>query len=713
MANIMLTAHYDTLLVLVSLLVAILASYTALDMAGRIHTATDKSARWWLAGGAVAMGIGIWSMHFIGMLAFRLPIALGYDIPITMLSLVIAIAVSAYALGKTSSPTLPLRRLASSALTMGGGISSMHYVGMMAMRMNPVIEYQPRLFALSVVVAIVAAGVALKVTHMLRVSAPNVKLARALAAVLLGSAIVGMHYIGMAAADFPAGSICRAAREGMEPRWMAVLVFVVTVSVLAITLITSVLDARLESRTARLASSLMKANQQLKKQTLHDHLTNLPNRILLEDRLDQAISQASRNQAHFALMFLDLDGFKTINDSLGHHSGDDLLIETAARIRAVVRSEDTVARLGGDEFVVLTQLTQAEDAATIAEKLLEAINRPYLVGEHEIRLSTSIGIATFPEDGSSGHQLMVNADAAMYHVKNGGRNAYCFFKASMNADAQNKLALMQDLRGALEKKQFVLHYQPKLATQTGRISGVEALLRWQHPERGMVGPDTFIPLAERSGLIVAIGEWVINEACRQLKAWHEQGCQGWTIAVNLSAVQFANEGLVEVVENALKAHGLEARFLTLEVTETVAMKDVEQTLALLNRMVALGVAISIDDFGTGYSSLLYLKRFPACELKIDRGFVKNLGAGSDDSAIVSAIIGLGRSLGLNIVAEGVETEAQHAFLATLGCHTMQGYWIARPMPAQDVVRIFNPAHSAATAKPKVESAARPAVTQFV
>jgi diguanylate cyclase (GGDEF)-like protein len=709
----MLTAHYDTLLVLVSLLVAILASYTALDMAGRIHTATERWAKWWLTGGAIAMGIGIWSMHFIGMLAFRLPIALGYDIPITMLSLVIAIAVSAYALGKTSEPTLPLRRLLSCALMMGGGISSMHYVGMMAMRMNPFIQYDPALFAVSVVVAIVAAGVALKVTHLLRVSAPKVKLARGLAAVLLGSAIVGMHYIGMAAANFPIGSICRAAGEGMEPRWMAVLVFIVTISVLAITLITSVLDARLESRTARLASRLLKANEQLKKQMLHDHLTDLPNRLLLEDRLDQAISQAGRNQTHFALMFLDLDGFKTINDSLGHHSGDDLLIETAARIRAVVGPQDTVARLGGDEFVVLTALTQAEDAAATAEKLLSAVNQPYLVGDHDIRVSTSIGIATYPDDGASGHQLMVNADAAMYHVKNGGRNAYCFFKASMNADAQNKLALMQDLRGALEKNQFALHYQPKLATQTGRISGVEALLRWQHPERGMVGPDVFIPLAERSGLIVAIGDWVINEACRQLKAWHDQGCHGWTIAVNLSAVQFSNEGLVEVVETALKTHGLEARYLTLEVTETVAMKDVEQTLALLNRIVALGVAISIDDFGTGYSSLLYLKRFPACELKIDRGFVKNLSAGSDDSAIVSAIIGLGRSLGLNIVAEGVETEQQHAFLATLGCHTMQGYWIARPMPAQDILKTFNAASIAVPAISKPAGAARTTVANFV
>jgi diguanylate cyclase (GGDEF)-like protein len=659
------------------------------------------------------MGIGIWSMHFIGMLAFRLPIALGYDIPITMLSLVIAIAVSAYALGKTSEPTLTLRRLASCAVMMGGGISSMHYVGMMAMRMNPFIEYDPTLFAVSVLVAIVAAGVALKVTHLLRISAPKVKVARGLAAVLLGSAIVGMHYIGMAAANFPIGSICRAAGDGMEPRWMAVLVFIVTISVLAITLITSVLDARLESRTARLASRLLKANEQLKKQMLHDHLTDLPNRLLLEDRLDQAISQAASNQTHFALMFLDLDGFKTINDSLGHHSGDDLLIETAARIRAVVGPHDTVARLGGDEFVVLTALTQAEDAAATAEKLLSAVNQPYLVGDHDIRVSTSIGIATYPDDGASGHQLMVNADAAMYHVKNGGRNAYCFFKASMNADAQNKLALMQDLRGALEKNQFALHYQPKLATQTGRISGVEALLRWQHPERGMVGPDVFIPLAERSGLIVAIGDWVINEACRQLKAWHEQGCHGWTIAVNLSAVQFSNEGLVEVVETALKTHGLEARYLTLEVTETVAMKDVEQTLALLNRIVALGVAISIDDFGTGYSSLLYLKRFPACELKIDRGFVKNLSAGSDDSAIVSAIIGLGRSLGLNIVAEGVETEQQHAFLATLGCHTMQGYWIARPMPAQDILKAFNPANIAVPAIPKPAGAARTTVANFV
>jgi diguanylate cyclase (GGDEF)-like protein len=680
----MLTASYDNLLVVVSILVAILASYTALDMAERVNNARQAqsgAARWWLAGGAVAMGIGIWSMHFVGMLAFRLPIALGYDLWLTGLSLLIAMAVSGFALWIVSQPVLPLRRLFNSALLMGVGIAAMHYTGMAAMRMAPGIQYDRVLFAASVAIAISASCAALWIAFRLRKNTPHVKAARCGAAVVMGIAIVGMHYTGMAAANFPAGSVCTAVREGVGPGWLAVLIVIVTLSVLTIALLTSVLDARLESRTAKLARSLAEANEELTQMVLHDHLTKLPNRTLLEDRLTQAIHKAAREQGHFALMFMDLDGFKTINDSLGHHIGDMLLVHVAKRLAQVMRAHDTVARLGGDEFVMLMELKEPDDAMSIAAKLVETVNEPFVIERNELRVSASVGIAIYPEDGKTRHDLVINADAAMYHTKRSGRNGYHFFEASMNANARNQLQLLQDLRGALQRKEFSLVYQPKFSSPDGNVLGAEALLRWQHPVRGLIGPDDFIGLAERSGLIVPIGEWVLDEACRQMRVWYEQGHSKWKMAVNLSALQFAHDGLIDVVRATLLRHRLPAQCLTLEVTESTAMHDTATSMETLQKISDLGVDISIDDFGTGYSSLLYLKRLPANELKIDRGFVRDLTHGTEDAAIVSAIVALGRTLNLRIVAEGVETQLQQDFLTSVGCDALQGYLMGRPVPA--------------------------------
>jgi diguanylate cyclase (GGDEF)-like protein len=392
------------------------------------------------------------------------------------------------------------------------------------------------------------------------------------------------------------------------------------------------------------------------------------------------LHKAVRERTRFALMFLDLDGFKTINDSLGHHVGDLLLIEVAQRFRSNIRAQETVARLGGDEFVVLIEIDDPEDAAPVADKLVNLINQRFLIGTHDLGVSASIGIAIYPENGRTSHELLINADAAMYHAKSAGRNGYRFFETSMNTNAHNQLQVMQDLRLALERKQFCLHYQPKSSAATGEVIGAEALLRWQHPLRGIVGPTEFIPLAEKSGLIVPIGEWVLDEACRQMRTWYDEGHRNWKVAVNLSPMQFMHEHLVDMVQAILQRHRLPPHCLILEVTESTAMQDVETSLLILNRLDQLGIDISIDDFGTGYSSLLHLKRMPARELKIDRGFIHNLAQGSDDAAIVSAIIGLGRSLNLDIVAEGVETEKQQNFLTALGCSALQGFFLGRPMP---------------------------------
>jgi diguanylate cyclase (GGDEF)-like protein len=677
----MLIATYDMLLVVVSFLVAMMASYTALQMTERISNAPKSAARFWLAGGAIAMGIGIWSMHFIGMLAFRLPIELGYDLALTLLSLCIAIAVSWFALWSVSGAELPLRRLLNGALWMGIGIASMHYTGMAALLMNPGIDYDPSWFAASLVIALAAALAALWLAFKLRKNTPHAKLVRLGASSVMGLAIIGMHYTGMHAANFPLGSVCSAAGSGVSPEWLAILVIVVSLAILSIALLTALLDARLESRTARLAQSLAQVNQELKQMVLHDHLTKLPNRTLLEDRVSQAIHKAARSDGHFALMFIDLDGFKTINDSLGHHVGDVLLVQIAERLSSAVRAQDTVARLGGDEFVILADLKSPEDAISLAAKLVDTIAQVVPVDNNELRVSASIGIAIYPEDGKDRHDLMVNADAAMYFTKRSGRNGYNFFEPSMNTNAHNQLQLLQDLRIAIERQEFRLFYQPKFSAFDGSTLGAEALLRWAHPLRGLIGPDVFIDIAERSGLIVPIGEWVLDEACRQMKAWHDMGRADWKIAVNLSALQFSHSDLADIVQQALNRHELPATALTLEITESTAMQDTAASMNILNKISSLGVDISIDDFGTGYSSLLYLKRLPATELKIDRGFIRDLSHGTEDAAIVSAIVALGRSLNLRIVAEGVETPSQKQFLSAIGCDVLQGYLMGEPVAA--------------------------------
>lgn len=677
----MLIGSYSPSLVVISLFVAILASYTALDLSGRIATAKGRAVYLWIAGGAIAMGIGVWSMHFIGMLALRLPFALGFDVGITALSLLIAVLSCGFALWLVSQPRLPAWQLAFGALIMGAGISSMHYTGMAAMRMTPGIDYDPTLFGASLLIAVGASGAALWIAYNLRRNTPYVRLARGGAAVVMGFAIVGMHYTGMAAAQFADESFCGAALTGLSGKGLDNLVLVTTLAVLAIALLTSLLDARLDARTAVLADSLSLANQELTHLALHDTLTGLPNRTLLADRIQQSMQAVKEQGGCFALMFIDLDGFKPVNDAFGHHMGDQLLREVGLRLREDLRSQDTLARIGGDEFVLLVQLIQPDDALRLAERQVGLINRAFKVAEHELKISASVGIAMFPGNGGNPQELLMNADAAMYHAKGMGKNGYSFFDVSMNTNARKQLQLLQDLRNAVEHQQFRLYYQPKFDAVSGIPVGAEALLRWEHPQQGLLLPATFIELAEKTGLIIPIGEWVLDEACRQMALWYAQGYEDWRIAVNLSALQFCHAGLVKSVATVLDRHQLPANNLTLEITETTAMSDADASMTVLQQLSDMGVDLSIDDFGTGYSSLMYLKRLPANELKIDRGFVRDLEHDSDDAAIVSAIVALGQALGLRIVAEGVETDVQQNFLTRLGCNSLQGYLLGHPLPA--------------------------------
>lgn len=677
------TGTYNEILVLFSLLVAILASYTALDMAGRVATTQGVAARWWLAGGGFAMGLGVWSMHFVGMLAFHLPIPLGYDIGLTVCSMLAAVASSAFALWVGSRSQLPLLRLVLGAALMGAGIVLMHYIGMAALQMQPGIQYHLGWFTLSVVVAVAASGAALWISFHLRREGRRKYFLRALAAVVMGLAIVGMHYMGMAAAQFPADSWCGAVRDGGVPaQWLAILVVVATVAIMGTALIISVLDGQMRARTHHLAHSLDRANEELVQAALHDPLTRLPNRILLQDRIEQAIEKAKRKQEQFAVMFLDLDGFKGVNDAYGHQAGDALLVDVATRIRSLLRSQDTLSRMGGDEFVLIISAADPGSAAMVAQRIIETVGATALSAEGvDLHVTASVGIALYPSDGDNERELMAHADAAMYHTKNNGRNGYTFFAPSMNISAHQQLKLLNELRRAIERNELVLHYQPKSAAPDYRMVGAEALVRWQHPELGLLLPGDFIHAAERSGLILPIGDWVLDEACRQVRVWQDAGQQIQNVAINLSPLQFSSPSLVDTVAQALQRHGVQPSCLTLEITETTAMRDAGASLGILEELTRMGVKISIDDFGTGYSSLLYLRRLPASELKIDRAFVRELESNAEDAAIVASIITLGRALNLRVVAEGVETAGQRFHLRRLGCELYQGYLMGEPVQA--------------------------------
>jgi len=421
----------------------------------------------------------------------------------------------------------------------------------------------------------------------------------------------------------------------------------------------------------------------------HDLLTGLPNRMLLNDRASQAIAFAQRHMKKVAVLFLDLDGFKHINDSLGHAVGDKLLQCVAKRLADCVRGSDTVSRQGGDEFVVLlSEVEQSEDAAITARRMLQAVAEAQSIDQHDLHVTASIGVSVYPDDGRDAETLIKNADTAMYQAKENAHQSYRFFKPAMNVRAVERQSIEESLRRALERQEFALHYQPKINLRTGEITGAEALLRWTHPIRGPVSPANFIPVAEDCGLILPIGNWVLREACTQARAWVDAGLPVATMAVNISAMEFRDEHFLEGVFTILNDTGLDPRSLELELTESVLMKHIESTESILKTLRARGVQVAVDDFGTGYSSLSYLRKFPIDALKIDQSFVHQITTAPDDTTIVTAVISMGRSLKLRVVAEGVETQEEVAFLQAHDCDEAQGYYFSRPVIARQFAKLL-------------------------
>jgi diguanylate cyclase (GGDEF)-like protein/PAS domain S-box-containing protein len=463
----------------------------------------------------------------------------------------------------------------------------------------------------------------------------------------------------------------------------------------------AVLERRVEERTEALQTTVnqlqqevaerMRAERNIWEIAHHDSLTGLPNRTLLQDRLEQTLANAQRNHHQAAVMFLDLDRFKHINDTLGHSIGDELLKCVAQRLASVVRAVDTVSRIGGDEFVILlNEISSAGDAVLVAEKILAVLAPVIGIEGHELRATPSIGISIYPDDANEAVLLMKNADAAMYHAKAAGRNTFRLFAAEMSEQESRFFEMEQRLHQAIKTGQLVLHYQPLVDWKRGAICGMEALVRWNDPARGMIMPDEFIPVAEETGLIVPLGEWVLAEALRQNRIWQQAGRPLAPISVNLSPRQFRQQGLVDNVRRMLLDTGQPASFLELEITESSLMQDALETTAILDELAALGVRITIDDFGTGYSSLSYLKRFRVHKLKIDQSFVRDVTTDADDAAIVTAVVSLAGSLGLGTIAEGVERRDQLDVLLGLGCNNFQGYLFSRPLPAASADNIFCP-----------------------
>jgi diguanylate cyclase (GGDEF)-like protein/PAS domain S-box-containing protein len=932
-------SSYDYRLVALSVFIAVLASYAALDVAGRVTSARGGIRFAWLSGGAVAMGIGIWSMHYVGMLAFQVPVPVQYDWPTALVSLLAAIFASAIALFVVSREKMGFTRAIVGSVFMGSAIAGMHYIGMAAMRLPAICHFSISIVTISVILAIVISLVALWLTFHFRGETRSGGWRKVVSAIVMGVAIPVMHYTGMAAASFtPSMSTDGSLSHALNISSLGTAsIIVVTFMALGLTVLTSFADRRFSAQALKLESSEKKSREILetaldafvamdskgtivdwnaqaaatfgwsreealgklfftiivhqrnraihenglqyflasgegaalnkriemtalhrdghefpielaltpiqwgetrlftafvrdisarknmeealfvekeraqvtlnsigdavactdisgnitflnhvaekmtgwsqeeaagrpmadvleildatsrkatspmelavdKNQTVHlpsnsilirqdgleipiedsvapihdregqatgavivfrdvsvaramtlqlahsaehDVLTGLPNRALLNDRANQAIILASRHVKKVVVLFLDLDGFKHINDSLGHLTGDKLLQSVTKRLCDCVRASDTVSRQGGDEFVVLlSEMQHSEDAAFTARRLLQAVAEAHTINQQDLHVTTSIGISVYPDDGLDAETLIKNADTAMYQAKENGRQSYQFFKSSMNERAVERQSIEGGLRRALERNEFTLNYQPKVNLMTGRITGAEALLRWTRPSRGPVSPALFIPVAEDCGLIVSIGNWALREACKQARACVDAGLSLPSIAVNISAMEFRHERFLEGVFEILKETGLDPRFLELELTESVLMKRVEATGSILKTLRAAGVRVAVDDFGTGYSSLSYLRKFPIDALKIDQSFVRQITTSPGETSIVTAIISMGRSLGLRVIAEGVETQEELSFLQTQECEEAQGYYFSRPLPPEQFIKLL-------------------------
>ncbi len=650
--------HYNGWVVALSFAIAMFASYMALSLTSKIMRASGRSRLGWIAAGSIVMGCGIWSMHFIGMMAFHLPISVAYDVPVTVLSLVLAVLASFVAFAATAPAAVSWRRLGIGGLAMGAGITGMHYTGMAAMRLDGTITYDPAVWALSAVIALIVSYVALFLFMRFRTVTGATGWRWACAA-LMGLAVCGMHYTGMAAASFvaPHGA---AHGEGASNAAFLLVGVALTMSVILLVSWAAVYFDR----------------HVLERMAYSDPLTGLANRHVLDRAFEERLAPEAGGS--LAVMFLDLDRFKTINDTLGHDIGDQLILQVSRRLQSGLVSGQTVYRLGGDEFLLLLPGCGREEAAAVAERLLQELKQPYRIEDNMLYVTASVGISLAPDHARDRSALMKAADTAMYEAKHQGKNRYVVFDADLGDRMERNMRLEKDLRKAMALEEFFVVYQPQWHASKRRPIGMEALVRWKHPEMGVVSPVEFIPLTEESGLIIPLTQWVLREACREAEGWRRGGWGEASVSVNLSVRVFESRQVLEMVTGALQDAGLAPERLELEITESLLLYDVRGIVAQLEELRRLGVKIAMDDFGSGYSSFGSLDRLPIDTLKIDRLFIKESDA-SAKQAILQAIITMASRLRIEMVAEGVETEEQMRRLSESGCLVMQGYYYGKPM----------------------------------
>ena len=644
---------------------------------------------WWFAS-VCSVGAGLWGSWALGLSALTTPVssqALAFQ-PMALAALAVAAATVVAALHLVARLDWPevLRCAVHTTLFTAGWVAMFEIArrGFSWGPATPGIVFGLPTLALSATLVAVGCATALWLVFGERWRHAGHVIKRLwLCAATLGGCHAAALVLSLRALQLPPAPETLAGHAALGANALELVSGLAAVLV-AVGLFASWLDTHAHMRNRELASSLNDANKRLRDQAHSDPLTRMPNRLLFEERMNAALAAIGPDPepAALAVLFIDLDGFKPVNDSFGHVAGDAVLREIGRRLQAIARPEDTVARVGGDEFLLMTVRPGHEAvAAAIAQRVLAALNEPLtLPNDVVVNLSASIGIVLYPEHGHHA-KMIANADAAMYAAKRAGGSTYAFFEPRMELDAREQLALQHDLRSAIERNQLQLYYQPKIHAKSGQITGVEALLRWQHAVRGFVPPNLFIPIAERFGLIGTIGNWVIDEACRQMSEWRKQGLR-MRVAVNLSVHQLRQEDLVQRVRIAVDHFRVDPALLTFEITESVAMEDTQETMRAFSQLAAVGVSLAIDDFGTGYSSLSYLRKLPARQLKIDQSFVQDLGASQDALAVVDAVIKLAHALGLNVVAEGVETARQRDILLTLQCDELQGYLFARPMAAR-------------------------------
>ncbi|EIM06113.1 diguanylate cyclase/phosphodiesterase with PAS/PAC and MHYT sensor(s) [Planococcus antarcticus DSM 14505] len=739
------------------------------------------------------MGLGIWSVHFIGMLASHLSMEVTYNTPLVVASIFPAVLASGIAFAITGRPQVGKTQVLAGAVLITTGIVAMHYTGMAAMQMQATIQYDPLLWTLSVVVALAASLLAMFLLHYSR-SRLGFFWLKGASAALMALGVSGMHYIGMAAASFELPNHHTAVTNSIDNSYiaynvgigMALILMIAILSIRSETKVKSLSDeydrqflSVIESATDGIVVTdakgfvmqwnygaeclfgyskdeithqdvqliFSKAYQELNLSTTTtdvsgktievmglkkdgrqfpvelstgywdtakggyysliirditdrrateekisnlvylDSLTGLPNRRLFNDRLESTIGQALENGLVLTVLYLDLDQFKLVNDTYGHTTGDQLLMEVADRIKSCITKTDTLARLGGDEFILLLPSADYTKAGAIAQKIIEVLNDPFLLNNESVFTTPSIGVSLYPADGKDSEMLVKNADIAMYRVKEEGKNHFQFFTSEMNELVSRKSTIAMSIRKGLKLGEFTVHYQPQIDIETENIIGVEALVRWHHPKLGSISPAEFIPIAEENGMIIHIGEFVLRTACQQNKDWQDSGMAPFRVAVNISAKQFSQGNIATVVTSALEDAGLAPHFLELELTESI-IQGATSAISKMQELKTMGIHLSIDDFGTGYSSLSYLKLFPVDTLKIDQHFTRNIHNDPKDAALVATIIQMAHNLELNVIAEGVETLEQLAFLKNKRCNQAQGYYFQKPLLPEKIEELY-------------------------